>query len=249
MLNPQSFVPLYVQIATLLIQRITSNELSPGEQLPSERELAEAHKVSRLTARQALEELVSQGIAYRVRGRGTFVAEPKIREVTGLRSFSYDMRRLGLVPSSRVLLFEVIEPDEAIREKLKLDTNGLATQLDRLRLADGAPVAFESVLLPHAICLGIENEDMESQSLYSILQDQYGIYPAWTESEIEARGALPTEATLFEVDAGHPVMVATRITYTETFDPVEFAKSVYRGDRFTFYVGRQRIPPPSSEEG
>ncbi|NWF70957.1 MAG: GntR family transcriptional regulator [Chloroflexi bacterium] len=248
MLKRHSFVPLYVQMAEGISQRIASGELSPGDQLPSERELAEAHNVSRLTARQALEELVLQGRAYRVRGRGTFVAEPKIREVSGLRSFSDDMRSQGLVPSSRVLRLEVIQPEEALRARLKLGAHDPAVWLERLRLANNLPVAFESVVLPHKLCPGLENEDMATQSLYALLRDKYGIYLAWGESEIEARGALPHEAALFEFDVGQPLMVATRMTFTESFEPVEFAKSIYRGDRFTFYVGRQRIPPLTTDE-
>ncbi|MFN8447686.1 MAG: GntR family transcriptional regulator [Anaerolineae bacterium] len=248
LLKRHSYIPLYLQIAQGIIDRVRSGDLAPGDQLPSEREIAAEYAVSRVTARQALDELVSQGMAYRVRGRGTFVAEPKIREVSGLRSFSDDMRSQGLQPSSRVLAQKVMEPDATVRQQLKLAPDELVLYLDRLRKANDAPVALESVYLPHRLCPGLEHEDMTSHSLYAILREKYGLYLAWGESEIEARGALPAEADLFGIEVGQPVMVARRLTYTESFEPIEYARSVYRGDRFTFYVGRQRIPPLTSDE-
>ncbi len=247
-INRRSYIPLYLQIAQSISRRISAGELRPGMQLPSEREIAEHNAVSRVTARQALDELVAEGMAYRLQGRGTFVAEPKIREVSGLGSFSDDIRSQGLEPGSHVLVQEVIHPDETVRRKLKLGPDDVVLQLDRVRLADHLPVAFESAFINYCLCPGLEGEDLASQSLYAVLREKYGVYPAWAEAEIEARGALPHEAELWDIDVGQPVMVAYRLTYTETFDLIEYVQSVYRGDRFTFYVGRQRIPPQSPGE-
>lgn len=247
-INRHSYVPLYLQIAQAISARVASGELTPGDQLPSEREIAELYDVSRVTARQALDELVSQGAAYRMRGRGTFVAEPRIREVTGLGSFSDEMRMQGLTPSSRVLVQHVVQPEEHVRQKLKLATGESALELSRVRLANGVPVAYETACLNYRLCPGLECEDLAAQSLYAVLRSKYGIYPTWAESEIEARGALPYEAKLWDIDVGQPVMVACRLTYTESFEPIEYVQSVYRGDRFTFYVGRQRIPPTTLQE-
>ncbi len=246
--NRHSYVPLYLQIARTIEQMVRSGELQPGMQLPSEREIAEQFSVSRVTARQALDELVSGGIAYRVQGRGTFVAEPKIREVSGLCSFSDDMRSQGLEPSSRVLSQKIVPPTDEIRRKLKLGPDDLILQLDRVRLADGRPVAFERASVNIKLCPGLENDDLATQSLFALLRNKYDVYPEWAEAEIEARGALAEEAGLLEMGIGQPVMVAYRMTYTEEFEPIEYVISVYRGDRFTFYVGRQRIPSPFEGE-
>jgi GntR family transcriptional regulator len=247
-INRRSYIPIYKQIAQLIEQRINSNELRPGMQFPSEREIAEQCNVSRTTARQALEELVRQGIAYRVQGRGTFVAVPKIREVSGLGSFSDDMRSQDLTPSSRVLVQEIVHPNETVRRKMKLGEDDQVLQLDRMRLADEIPVALERASIDCRLCPGLESEDFGTQSLYACLRDKYNVYPMWAEAEIEARGAHPQEAELWGIEASEPVMAAYRLTYTESFEIIEYVESVYRGDRFTFYIGRQRIPPISPEE-
>jgi GntR family transcriptional regulator len=247
-LDRRSHVPLYLQIAQRIIAQVNSGQLSPRSQLPSERELAENFAVSRPTARQAIEELVEQGIVYRLQGRGTFVAQPKIREVSGLGSFSDDMRRQGLEPSSHVLVQKIVQPDAQVRRKLRLGEGASILQLDRVRLANGRPVALESAAINLHLCPGLEKEDFASQSLYQVLRNRYGVYPEWAEAEIEARGALPHEAEVFGINVEQPVMVAYRLTYTETFEPIEYVNSVYWGDRFTFYIGRQRIPLLTPEE-
>jgi GntR family transcriptional regulator len=165
-----------------------------------------------------------------------------------LGSFSDDMRRQGLEPSSRVLVSEVVQPDDQVRRKLRLVEEASVLQLDRVRLANNRPVALENAYINIGLCPGLEKEDFASQSLYRVLKDKYGVYPEWAEAEIESRGALPHEAGVFGISVEQPVMVAYRLTYTETFEPIEYVNSVYRGDRFTFYIGRQRIPLLTPED-
>jgi GntR family transcriptional regulator len=220
-INRRSYIPLYKQIAQLIEQFIHSGDLRPGMQFPSEREIAQQCNVSRTTARQAIEELVSQGIAYRVQGRGTFVAVPKIREVSGLGSFSDDMRSQGLTPSSRVLVQKIVCPNKTIQHKMKLGEKDQVLQLDRMRLADGVPLALERASIDCRLCPGLENEDFSTQSLYACLRDKCNVYPVWAEAEIEARGACPREAELWGIEVGAPVMAAYRLTYTESFEIIE----------------------------
>ena len=101
MVNRQSFTPIYIQIAQKITQSIQDGKFTDGEQLPSERELAEYYNTTRVTARQAVDELVKRSIAYRVQGKGTFLARPKIREASGFVSFSEELRQRGFRPSSR----------------------------------------------------------------------------------------------------------------------------------------------------
>ena len=233
--------PMYFRIEQGILEQIQRGSLKPGDQLPSESELAEQHGVSRITAKRALDDLVQQGLAFRQQGRGTFVARARIREISGFRSFSEDIRARGLVPSSRILSLKEILPEPKIREWLHLDEGAKAFLLKRVRFADAEPVAIEAAYLPSRLCPTLAREDLGKGSLYDILQNRFGVVPSWADSEIEAREATPEEARLLEMKAGRPVLAARRVTYSANYDVIECVESIYRGDCFTFYTGRQRI--------
>jgi GntR family transcriptional regulator len=111
----------------------------------------------------------------------------------------------------------------------------------RLRLANGAPVALQSSVLPARICPGLEHEDLTDKSLFSVLRQKYFVHPAWTEAEVEARSAAAEEAELLRLAPGDPVLVITGLTFTETFEFVESVRTVYRGNDMAIYIGRQRL--------
>ncbi len=182
-----------------------------------------------------------QGRAFRQQGRGTFVAQARIRDISGFRSFSEDVRARGFCPSSQVLDFREVEPDEAIRARLHLPAGEHAYLLKRLRLADQEPVAVETATLPCRLCPGLLQDDLAGGSLYTLLAEKYNRIPTWADAEIEA--CLPTkeQARLLGLKAGTPVLVAHRVTYSADYDAIETVDSVYRADRFTFYTGRQFI--------
>jgi GntR family transcriptional regulator len=240
--NPsQQRFPLYFCIQQSLLEQIQAGELQPGVQLPSEADLARQYQVSRITAKRALDELVRQGRAYRQQGRGTFVAQARIRDISGFRSFSEDIRARGFTPSSRILDFKELAPDQAIRARLHISEGERTFLLKRLRLADQEPVAVETAYLPCRLCPGLLQEDLAGGSLYTLLAEKYQRMPTWADAEIEA--ILPTreQARLLVLEAGTPVLVAHRVTYSADYEALETVDSVYRGDRFTFYTGRQFI--------
>lgn len=241
MINRNSFTPLYIQIAQAVIQSVQEGKIAYGEQLPSERELAERYNVSRLTARQAVDELVKRSIAYRVQGKGTFLARPKIREASGLMSFSNELRQRGFHPTSKVITQQVTPAPDAVAEKLRLKPGEPVFYLHRIRLADHEAVAVEYAYVNLQLAPAIEQQNFENQSLFEVLQQNYGIYPTWAEAEIEARLASDDEATWLGMQPMHAVLVAHRQTFTEAFEVIEVVDSVYPGDRFPIYIGRQRI--------
>lgn len=240
-LNKHSTVPLYSQLYSRLAQQIASGELKAGDRLPPERELAESMNVSRITARQAIDALVEKGLVYREQGRGTFVAEPKMRGLIGFTSFSDDLRARGYQPSSQILVQELTPVDEDNGRLLKLAPGEMAIHLARVRLADDRPVAMQSALIPHRLCPGLESLDLHNQSLYSVLREQYFIHPAWTEAELEALPATAEEARLLQIEKGDPVLIVRGITYSDTFEVIELVRTVYRGKGLALYIGRQRI--------
>jgi GntR family transcriptional regulator len=180
-------------------------------------------------------------MVYREQGRGTFVAEPKMRGVIGFTSFSEEMLARGLQPSSIVITQELIYVDEQHQRALKIGPADQVFHLVRLRLADGKPVALQASYLPYRLCPGLENESIGSQSLYSILREKYYINPTWTEADVEAMQASAEEAHELQIEKNDPVLVIKGITFTESFEVVESVRTVYRSKGLAIYLGRQRI--------
>ena len=233
--------PMYFRIQQVILEQIQTGQFQPGAQLPSETDLAQQYQVSRITAKRALDELVRQGRAFRQQGRGTFVAQARIRDISGFRSFSEDVRARGFTPSSQVLDFKEVKPGAVIRERLHIPEGEPVFLLRRLRLADQEPVAVETAYLPCRLSPGLFNEDLSNSSLYTILAEKYNLVPTWADAEIEAAVPTKEEAGLLNLKAGMPVLVAHRVTFAADYDAIETVDSVYRGDRFTFYTGRQFI--------
>ncbi|MCX8023823.1 MAG: GntR family transcriptional regulator [Thermanaerothrix sp.] len=239
--HPQPFTPLYYQIEQQILEEIHQGRLKPGDRLPSEPELSRRFGVSRITIRRALKDLSQQGIIYSRQGKGTFVAQARIREISGFRSFSDDIRARGLTPSSRVVDFNRVPADEMVAQRLGVEVGESVYCLQRVRLANDQPVAFEIAYLPERLCPDLERFDFSTASLYAVLREHYRVFPTWAEAEIEASAASPEVAHHLGMKIGEPVLVAYRQTYTERFEIIEFVKSIYCGKRFTFYVGRQYI--------
>jgi GntR family transcriptional regulator len=233
--------PRYFEIQQGILEQIQAGQLQHGVQLPSEADLARQYQVSRITAKRALDELVRQGRAYRQQGRGTFVAQARIRDISGFRSFSEDIRARGFTPSSRILDFKELAPDEAIRARLHISEGERTFLLKRLRLANQEPVAVETAYLPCRLYPGLLQEDLAGGSLYTLLAEKYSRVPTWADAEIEAIVPTREQARLLALETGTPVLVAHRVTYSADYKALETVDSVYRGDRFTFYTGRQLI--------
>lgn len=240
-LDPKSYVPLYMQLYAILSREVEEGHYEAGEQLPSERELTESFSVSRVTAAAAIRELVRVGLAYRVQGKGTFVARPKIRGLSSFDSFTSDIRQRGMVPSSRLISCEKLIPDEEVRERLSLLPEERCFELVRVRLADSEPVAVETTYIPEKLCPELENEDLERGSLFETFRRGYGLFPTWSEGIFEAAPANEEQAELLELSLGDPVLLIHRVTFDENYVPLEWVHSVYRADRFSFSTGRQPV--------
>jgi GntR family transcriptional regulator len=232
---------MYFRIQQALLEQMQQGLLKPGQQLPTEAELAQQYQVSRITAKRALDDLVRQGRAFRQQGRGTFVAQPHIRDITGFRSFSDDIRARGMIPASRVLQFKEMLPDPETCTQLRIGTQEPVYLLKRLRLANDEPVAVETAYLPCRLCPGLIHEDLGSNSLYAILREKYQLVPTWGDAEIEVIVAKKELALLLGLKMGQPLLAIRRVAFSANYDAIETVYSVYRGDRFTFYTGRQFI--------
>src|SRR3984957_9401851 len=163
-LDKSGFIPLYYQIQRALMDKIHSGELSTGDPLASEEELARLYQVSRMTARQALHGLKTSGFAVSQKGRGTFVTRPKLeKNIMHLRGFTEDMKHLGMVPSSKLLEQTVVKATTDLAEQLRVDPDDLVMRLRRLRLADGIPMALEQSHIPLRLFPGLEKINFAKQ--------------------------------------------------------------------------------------
>jgi GntR family transcriptional regulator, N-acetylglucosamine utilization regulator len=237
----RSALPLYYQLKEIMREKILSGEWKPGDQVPSERELCATYKLSRMTVRQAIMELVNEGVCYREQGRGTFVSQRKIaQQLVRLTGFTEDIRSRGQVPSTQVLSAQLIPADEMTAERLRIDVGQPVFRLERLRLADGEPLAIERSHLSFEGCEALVEEDLEHSSLYRQLETKCGIPLIEADQKLEAGLAGPEDAALLRIAPGSAVLYIRRITFTDRNQPVEYARSVYRGDKYTFFTHLKR---------
>lgn len=214
--------------------------LLDGERLPPERELCQSLGVARETLRQVLGELTQEGYLVRRRGAGTFVARSKITQQTQIRSFTEDMRARRMSSSSK-LLWHRREPAGArLGAVLRLSPGEPVLTLRRLRLADGEPMALETVSLPDALLPGLEPEVLADASLYTILDERFGIEVWAGDQTLEATVTDREESELLGVPLLSPGLLVERVTWTRDGRRVEATKSTYRGDRYRFHIDLAR---------
>lgn len=233
MLDRQSAVPLYYQIQQFVLEQIHSGVFRPGEAISSEQEISARMRVSRMTVRQALKSLCSQGVLYSQRGKGTFVSATKLeKNFRNVLSFSEEMRSSGTRPSSKVLSFDLAQADLETAEALKIKADEKVISLRRLRLADEVPMAIEWSHLPVSFCPDLLKAFDPRSSLYQTLAERYGIHIAVTEEVAEAAAANLEESRLLKIGKGSPVFHFVRTSYLRDGKPVEYVNSTYRGDRY-----------------
>lgn len=233
-LRSESHVPYYVQLKYILKARIRTS--APHTALPSEQALSEEFGVSRPVVRQALSELVHDGLIYRLRGKGSYVAAPKIMEdqVQRLTSMQEELRSKGYEPVTVVLQQEVLEAEPLVSEQLEIAPGRAIVALRRLRILDGEPLMIDTTLLPHDLCAGLENIDLSSRSLYETLASEFGLKIARGSRTLEAVGAGSEIADALQIPPGSPVMHIELISYADNGRPLELSDSYHRGNRARF---------------
>lgn len=207
-------------------------DASPGSAAPSERELVARFGVARMTVRQALDVLVTEGLLERVPGRGTFVATPR-RLVGRLSCFTEDMKRRGMLPESQTLLARLEQAGPGVARALDISTGDAVIHWKRLRRADQRVVCVEDAYLNEVLLPGFLQSGMPT-SLYAALGER-GLRPTWAEDAISADAATPEEAEWLEMKPGDPVLHLSRRALCGN-KVVEVSRTAFRHDRFTMYV-------------
>lgn len=230
--------PLYQRIARRLEEQIGSGALRSGDRLPSERRIADELGASRMTARQALKALERRGLVETRLGRGVFVAHPLIeKESRTLHGFTEEMQRGGKTVSSVVLDAGLGAADQEVARALDLAERSLVHRLVRVRLVDAEPLALERTEIPAALTPGLlDKTDFSRDSLYRVLRDEYGLAPSEAEETVRADLADAGTTAALGVAAGAAVLKFTRRTLDAAGRPLEYVRSVYRGDCFAMRV-------------
>jgi GntR family transcriptional regulator len=206
--------------------------LPPGAALPSERELADRYGLARMTVRNEIERLTAEGLVYRLHGRGTFVAEPRVAQAGAFSSFTEDMVARGLVPGSVVRAREMAEADGFLAAALELAPGDPVFRLERVRTADGRPMAIEQVYLPLPRFAGLEQVDFAQASLFEVLGKSFGVSLQAGQQRVVAVRIEGDDAPLLGVAEGEPGLRFHTVARDGDGVPVYYAVSLYRGDRY-----------------
>jgi GntR family transcriptional regulator len=234
---------LYQWIAGTLRERIVRGEYRRGGQLPTEEMLVREFDVSRITVRAALDLLVAEGMLRRERGRGTFVTDPPVEHsLVRLTDFVEDMVVAGLQPASRIVAREEVPASDEVRHWLRLPSGSTVLRLDRLRLADDLPIAFDITYLPLRYGRLLDAERLAYETIYQQLEQTYGIAIVFGAFIIEATALDADVAALLEVPEGSPSLVIRRTSFTANDEPVYVQTRSYRADRvrYRLELDRQR---------
>jgi len=231
-----SKLPFYHQLYEILRHNIVQGVWQPGDMLPPESELITQYQVSRITVRQALEALVNEGLIYRQRGRGTFVAHPTVEQgLSRIISFTDDMRQRGFKPGTEILFSGLVPAPKEIAGKLGVEPGEELARLERLRMADGEPMSVEESHLVHRYCPGVLDGDYASTPLREALARDYDIHWSLARQVIRAIPASRELAQKLSISARSAVLYIERVSYSQQNIPVEFLRLYHRGDRYALY--------------
>ncbi len=225
--------PKHVQLRGALAD-LAGRQLGPEAAIPSERELMTTYGVSRATVRTAIDGLVIDGLLHRVHGKGTFVATPRLESRLHLASFSQDMRRRGLQPSTALLQVAAEEPPADVARSLGLGPADVAWRLDRVRSADGEPIALEHGWYSCGLLPGLDRQDLGG-SLYELFAQRYGLTIDAAEQTLWGEAADAATARRLDAPLATPLLVFRRVSCAEGV-PVEHVVSRYRGDRYQIHM-------------
>lgn len=238
------YIPFYIQVRNALLEHIKSGGWQVGDQLPGEPELCRMFEVSRTVIRQALKELELEGLIFREKGKGTFVAEPKIdqRMAQELTGFYQDMVQHGLKPVTRILKQRVIPAPSNVTTYLNLEPGAEVIEIHRLRGVQDEFIILDTTYLPYVLCPEVLDADFTSQSLYAFLEDRLGLSISRAHRTFEAVLATKYEAQLLQIKVGDPLILLDSVAYLEDDTPIEYFHGFHRGGRSRFKIDLIRLP-------
>lgn len=237
-----SYITKHRQIIESLTAEIGANHLKPYDRLPSEKELCVQWQTSRSTVRKAMDQLADRGKIFRVPGKGSFVAFPKIlHQPSHVLSFTEKMKAQGLDVETKLILKEIINPGEEIAAALKLANTAGALKIQRLRMVKGEPIVLQTAFMPANVCENLMKEDLETQSLNRLFQEQCNIHLSRSDIWIEAPIVSKKEKKLL----GNPhiplFLAVVGVTFDQHDQPVRFSRGIFRGDRIRLKISDSAV--------
>jgi GntR family transcriptional regulator len=234
-IDPHSPVPKYFQLRTILLDLIEGAELQVNAAVPSERELCHRYGLSRMTVRQAIDQLVAEGRVYRVPGKGTFVARPKFEMPLQLVSFSEDMLARGLHPGAIDITRRTVRATVLLARAFRTEPGTEIHVIERLRTADGEPMAVERAHILASLAPDLLDRRLADRSLYGVLEAVYGLVFDAGDQIINAGVADATDARHLKIPRGSAVLLLERRSYAGGVC-AELTTSTYRADRYQLHT-------------
>jgi GntR family transcriptional regulator len=225
-----------------ILEHLIQTELNPGDAIPSERALVVRLGVSRVTVRQAITDLVSAGVLERVHGKGTYLTGPQVDSRLHLTSFSREMRARGLIPATVVLSAAEQPADDEVSDALRMRPGQPVIRVERLRTADGTPMAYEVGHYPSVLFPGLLQRELGS--LYDVFASEYGVVVSSGEQTVRAESADAHRARILGIAKRAPLLVQERVTYAGD-RAIEMSTSWYRADRYRIHMA---ITPRGARE-
>lgn len=234
----------YSKIIEIFIQKITSKELLPGDDLPSESELITQYQVSRITIRRALDELCRLGYIEKMQGKRAFVKNTaKMQELTSIYSYTEEILRNGMTPSRKIIHSKLRLCTKDEERALSLQKTDAVFSLERVYYADASPLCYTTTALPYLVFRDIEHYDFEENSLYSIIETDYKIPITKTSLKLKAVTASLEIAELLDISISTPLLYSTAITYGTYLNkeiPIETFSTYYLTDKFEYTLTQLR---------
>jgi len=227
--------PLYDQVYQALLQQIVDGTYQIHQQLPSEKELSELFNVSRITIRQALNQLQLEHLIYKIQGKGTFVSAPKsFQNISELQGFAEAMTDLGHEVFNVVKEFRFIPATPHIASKLKVSVNSTVVEIKRIRLLNRKPVSFELTYLPEAIGTALQQINLSTRDVFLAIEEDLSIALGHADLNIDATLADEELSELLQVDLHAPLLRVERLTHDHAGNPIDFEYLYFSGERFQY---------------
>ena len=241
--------PRHEQVSSWIREQIEQSLLTAHDQLPSESQLGTKFSVSRITVRRALQTLQAEGVIYKRQGLGSFVQSAKVRQgLVRVTDFVEDMTAAGMTARSEVLFFGPEQPSTRIMRKLGLTDGQKVSRLDRVRIGDDEPIAFDSTWLPAMYARLLDESDLSTKSIYTLLEHDFDIPIRRGRFRIEAVNAPNDIAGHLNIPWGRALLLIERTSFTEQGKPVYFQQRHYRCDRVAYELELDRGPDENGDD-
>jgi GntR family transcriptional regulator len=240
-IDRNSPLPLYHQLKRLLLAKIESGELKAGDVFPTEQQIEEAYEVSRTTVRQALSELEDEGRISRHRGRGTFVAKPKVsHNPEQYPNLADNMAAQGVKIGWILLSAAWMLPDGEVSRQLKLDESQKVFRIERIRTENDEAIGYHLAYVAPQFANAVDEHSFLEGGSLRYLRNLSVLEESLADRKIDALEASEKLADLLKVPVASALLRVQRLIYSPEKEPIEFLRAVYRGDRFEYHINHMK---------